>query len=59
MTPGLIQSLAEHAMGNLRAMMLMANELLANSSEKEQRQLDENLFFEVYRNATKKKRSGK
>lgn len=56
MTPGLIQALAEHAMGNLRAMMLMANELLATASEKELRQLDENLFFEVYRGATKKKR---
>ncbi|MBX9839178.1 MAG: ATP-binding protein [Silvanigrellaceae bacterium] len=59
MTPILIQSLAEHSMGNLRAMMLMANELLAAASEKEQRQLDENLFFDVYRNATKKKRTGK
>ena len=59
MTPMLIKSLAEHAMGNLRTMMMMATELLSIASEKEIRQLDENLFFEVYRNATNKKRAGK
>jgi general secretion pathway protein A len=59
MTSHLIQSLAEHSMGNIRAMMLMANELLATAAESEQRQLDENLFFEVFRGVSKKKRSGK
>ena len=59
MTPVLIKTLSEHAMGNLRTMMMMANELLAIASEKEQRQLDENLFFDIHRNATNKKRSGK
>ena len=59
MTPRLIQSLAEHSMGNLRAMMLMANDLLATAAENEQRQLDENLFFDVYRAFAKKKRPGK
>ena len=59
MTSSLIKMIAEHAMGNIRAMMLMANELLAFASEKEQRQLDENLFFEIYRNTSNKKRGGK
>lgn len=59
MTPTLIQALAEHSMGNLRAMMMMANELLAVASEKEIRQLDENLFFNVYQDAIKKKRTAK
>lgn len=59
MTPTLIQAIAEHAMGNLRAMVFMANELLSAASEKEQRQLDENLFFDIYRTSTKKKRTEK
>ncbi len=46
-------------MGNLRAMVFIANELLAAASEKEQRQLDENLFFDIYRTSTKKKRTEK
>jgi type II secretory pathway predicted ATPase ExeA len=56
LTAGLIQTLAEHSMGNLRAMMLMANDLLETAAETGQRQLDENLFFEVYRSFSKKKR---
>jgi len=55
MTTGLIRSIAEHSMGNLRAMMLMANELLAYAAEKEERVLDENLFFDIYKNSAKKK----
>lgn len=59
MTSILIQALAEHSMGNLRAMMFMANDLLATAAETGQRQLDENLFFDVYRGIAKKKRTGK
>jgi len=59
MTPVLIQALAEHSMGNLRAMMFMANDLLATAAETGHRQLDENLFFDVYRGVAKKKRTGK
>jgi len=59
MTPILIQALAEHSMGNLRAMMFMANDLLAAAAETGQRQLNENLFFDVYRGVAKKKRIGK
>ncbi len=59
MTPILIQELAEHSMGNLRAMMFMANDLPAAGDKIGQRQLDENLFFDVYRGIAMKKRIGK
>jgi general secretion pathway protein A len=59
MTSLLVQTLAEHAMGNLRAMMIMANELLTHASESGLRQLDENLFFDTYHSYVKKKRSVK
>jgi hypothetical protein len=53
MTPLLIQALAEHAMGNIQAMMLMANELLASATATESEQRI--LFFEVFRRVSKKK----
>ncbi len=59
MTSLLVQTLAEHAMGNLRAMMIMANELLTHASESGLRQLDENLFFDTYNSYVKKKRAVK
>lgn len=48
MTPTLIQTLCEHAAGNLRLLMNMSNDLLAAASEKERDQLDEKLYFEVF-----------
>lgn len=48
LTPGLIQTLCEHAAGNLRALMNMANELLAAASHLEREQIDEKLYFEVF-----------
>jgi general secretion pathway protein A len=48
MTPELVATLAEHAMGNVRAMMNMAGELLALGAKAEVRQLDEKLYFEVF-----------
>ena len=59
LTEPLVKALAEHSMGNLRAMMIMCNELLAAAAEREIRQLDENLFFDVFSSHFKKKRSGK
>lgn len=59
LTESLIRALAEHSMGNLRAMMLMCNELLAAAAERDVRQLDEALFFEVFSAHFKKKRGGK
>ncbi len=35
-------------MGNLRALMFMANNLLAADAENGQCQLDKSLFFDVY-----------
>lgn len=48
MTPTLIQTLCEHAAGNLRLLMNLSNDLLAAASEKERDQLDEKLYFEVF-----------
>jgi general secretion pathway protein A len=47
MTPELIATLADHAQGNLRALMNMAGELLVYAAEREARQIDEKLFLET------------
>ncbi len=46
--PALIQTLCEHAMGNLRLLMNMANDLLAAASHQEREQIDQKLYFEVF-----------
>ena len=43
-----MQTLCEHAAGNLRLLMNMANDLLAAASHQEREQIDEKLFFEVF-----------
>lgn len=48
MTPELVATVVEHAGGNYRAMMILANELLLAGAQREVRQLDEKLFFEAY-----------
>jgi len=48
MSPSLLQTLCEHAAGNLRLLMNMANDLLAAALQQEREQLDEKLFFEVF-----------
>jgi type II secretory pathway predicted ATPase ExeA len=48
MTPGLLQTLCEHAAGNPRLLMNMAHDLLAAAWHQEREQLDEKLFFEVF-----------
>ena len=48
MTPELITTLCEHAAGNARALMTMAGELLAEGAQREARQLDEQLYLEVF-----------
>ena len=48
LTTGLIQTLSEHAAGNLRLLMNMANELLMAACRQERPQLDEKLYFEVF-----------
>lgn len=48
MTAGLMQTLCEHAAGNLRLLMNMSHELLAAASHQEREQIDEKLYFEVF-----------
>jgi hypothetical protein len=47
MTGELVTTLCEHAAGNYRALMTMANDLLAAGAQREVKQLDEKLFFET------------
>jgi len=48
MTSELVTALCEHATGNLRALMTMADELLAVGAQREVKQLDEKLYFELF-----------
>jgi general secretion pathway protein A len=51
MTSELRVTLAEHALGNYRILMNMADELLAAAVERELPRLDEKLFLEVFQQA--------
>ena len=48
MAAELVQPLCEHAAGNLRLLMTLAGELLDAAVQREARQLDEKLFFEIF-----------
>jgi type II secretory pathway predicted ATPase ExeA len=48
LSPGLMQTLCEHAAGNLRLLMNMAHDLLAAAAHQEREQIDEKLYFEVF-----------
>jgi len=48
LSPSLLQTLCEHAAGNLRLLMNMANDLLAAALQQEREQIDEKLYFEVF-----------
>jgi general secretion pathway protein A len=48
LTPGLIETLAEHAAGSPRVLMNLASECLSIGMYKEATQLDEGLFFELF-----------
>ncbi|MGB6451973.1 MAG: AAA family ATPase [Steroidobacteraceae bacterium] len=48
MSGEVIAALADHAQGNLRALMNMGGELLAAAAQREARQIDEQLFFETF-----------
>jgi type II secretory pathway predicted ATPase ExeA len=48
LTPAVVTTLAEHAGGNYRTLLTMAGELLSIGVERDARQLDEKLFFEVF-----------
>lgn len=47
-TAELTRTLCEHAAGNLRLLMNMANDLLHAASREEREQIDEQLYFEVF-----------
>ncbi len=55
MTSELKATLAEHAAGNYRVMMNIAVELVAAAAERDQGQLDEKLFLEIFAPQPKKK----
>jgi len=46
--PSLLQTLCEHAAGNLRLLMNLAHDLLAAAAQQERETIDEKLFFEVF-----------
>jgi len=48
MTPELMATLCDHAVGNYRVLTGMAGELLATAAQRELTQLDEQLFLELY-----------
>lgn len=48
MTTELKVTVAEHAAGNYRVMMNIADELLVAAAEREQPRLDEKLYFDIY-----------
>jgi type II secretory pathway predicted ATPase ExeA len=48
LTPGLLDTLTDHAGGNHRTLMAHAHELLLAGVERDAAQLDEQLFFEVF-----------
>jgi len=48
LTPGLLDTLVEHAGGNHRTLMAHAHELLLAGAERETTQLDEALFFDLF-----------
>lgn len=59
MTSELIQTLATHAAGNLRALNHMAADILALGAERNLPRLDEALFFELFTPAAKTRRPSK
>jgi len=46
LSPSLIQTLCEHASGNPRSLMTMANDLVVAASPQEREVIDEKLHFE-------------
>jgi type II secretory pathway predicted ATPase ExeA len=48
MNEALVKTLSEHAAGNLRILMNLANELLEEAVRRQSAQLDERLYFEVF-----------
>lgn len=55
LSPSLCSTLCEHAAGNLRLLMNMANDLLSTAVQREVETIDEKLFFEVISGSPKNK----
>ena len=60
MTPQLIHTLCDHAMGNYRALCVMAGELLVFAVQQEKKQLDEALYLDYFKPSStpRKKNAG-
>ena len=56
MTPELMQTLCDHAVGNYRVLTGMAAELLASAARQEITRLDEKLYLETFGAAAAKSR---
>lgn len=52
MTDELLDAMCEHALGNPRTLVVMADELLAHAARHERVVLDEKLYFEVFNPST-------
>lgn len=52
-------TLVEHAAGNFRVLMTLCGELLMEACEREQSQIDEKLFFELYKTRSQRRSSVK
>ena len=63
MTPQLMDTLCDHALGNYRVLVNMAAELLSAAAKRESPRLDEKLYFDVFavsaRKSTKRTTGGK
>jgi len=57
LTPSLLTTLCEHAAGNLRLLMNLANDLLAAACHQERELIDEKLYFEIFTLDPKPKKS--
>lgn len=57
LTPCLLTTLCEHAAGNLRLLMNLANDLLAAACRQERELIDEKLYFETFALDPKPKKS--
>jgi general secretion pathway protein A len=59
MTTELKATLADHAAGNYRIMMNLADELLATAVDQDLKRLDEKLYLETFAQPPKKKAARK
>ena len=57
MTPQLMQTLCEHALGNFRVLTTMASELLDAAAQREAPSLDEKLYLELFATPSPAKRT--